>query len=81
MTSSLCPKLELKYCERCGALWLRPRDSEAVYCSPCASEIRELPPVVRRGGPSGAMHATCAATLSATTTLLGFADALGGALA
>ena len=28
-------RLELKYCERCGGLWLRLKDSELVYCPPC----------------------------------------------
>jgi hypothetical protein len=35
---------ELKYCERCGGLWLRPRGGEAIYCPPCSSLMRELPP-------------------------------------
>lgn len=29
-------QMELKYCERCGGLWLRLRGSEMVYCPPCA---------------------------------------------
>ena len=29
-------QLELKYCERCGGLWLRPRGSELVFCGSCA---------------------------------------------
>lgn len=36
--------LELKYCERCGGLCLRPRASRAVYCPACARRLRELPP-------------------------------------
>jgi Zn-finger nucleic acid-binding protein len=35
--------LELKYCERCGGLWLRPSESNEVYCSRCAPEMAELP--------------------------------------
>jgi hypothetical protein len=36
--------LELKYCEFCGALWMRPRGSADVYCPPCAGWIKaELP--------------------------------------
>ncbi len=27
--------VELKYCEACGALWLRPRNSQATYCRRC----------------------------------------------
>jgi len=28
-------QLELKYCERCGGLWLRPGGSYLVFCGPC----------------------------------------------
>ncbi|MBV8049834.1 MAG: hypothetical protein JOZ80_01520 [Acidobacteriaceae bacterium] len=34
--------LDLKYCERCGGLWLRQRGSEDVYCASCAAEIMKL---------------------------------------
>jgi hypothetical protein len=27
--------IELKYCERCGGLWLRPQGSTTVYCAGC----------------------------------------------
>ncbi|MGA8273772.1 MAG: hypothetical protein WB919_19575 [Candidatus Sulfotelmatobacter sp.] len=36
--------LELKYCERCGGLWLRPVGGEQIYCVTCARQIAELPP-------------------------------------
>lgn len=39
--------LELKYCERCGALRFRPAGGEQVYCPTCAREMAELPPVSR----------------------------------
>ncbi|HUK48442.1 MAG TPA: hypothetical protein VLW06_12655 [Terriglobales bacterium] len=29
-------QMELKYCERCGGLWLRLRGSDLVYCAACA---------------------------------------------
>ena len=29
-------QMELKYCERCGALWLRLIGSELVFCPPCS---------------------------------------------
>lgn len=32
-------RLELKYCERCGGLWLRERGTGRVYCAVCTSEI------------------------------------------
>jgi Zn-finger nucleic acid-binding protein len=40
-------RVELKYCERCGGLWLRPGDGEQVYCAPCAWEMAQLPPPSR----------------------------------
>jgi hypothetical protein len=36
---------ELKYCERCGALWVRPVDVEEVYCAECGREVDDLPPM------------------------------------
>ena len=39
---------ELKYCEFCGALWLRPSGSDGTYCEPCAQWIEtELPRLTR----------------------------------
>ncbi|HKW16223.1 MAG TPA: hypothetical protein VJO35_01820 [Terriglobales bacterium] len=29
-------QMELKYCERCGGLWLRVTGSEVVYCPACS---------------------------------------------
>ncbi|HXY15787.1 MAG TPA: hypothetical protein VEI26_14910 [Terriglobales bacterium] len=34
--------LDLKYCERCGSLWLRPRGSDEVLCASCATQITKL---------------------------------------
>ncbi len=31
--------LELKYCERCGGLWLRLKGSEMVFCAQCAKAM------------------------------------------
>ena len=36
-------EVELKYCERCGGLWLRRRGSERVYCAVCMPKVAELP--------------------------------------
>lgn len=35
-------QLELKYCERCGGLWLRPRGSGLVFCGSCARVMAGL---------------------------------------
>ena len=40
-------QLELKYCERCGGLWLRPRGSELVFCAACARVMAGLAPNTR----------------------------------
>jgi tRNA(Ile2) C34 agmatinyltransferase TiaS len=39
--------LELKYCERCGGLWLRPAGGSQVYCIVCARDMAEMPPASR----------------------------------
>jgi hypothetical protein len=36
-------RVEMKYCERCGALWLRVIGSRNVYCCRCEHQMRELP--------------------------------------
>ncbi len=32
-------QLELKYCERCGGLGLRPKGSDLVFCAACAVAV------------------------------------------
>jgi hypothetical protein len=46
-------RMELKYCERCGGLWLRPTDGGQIYCAACGRAMAELPPASydRVGGP------------------------------
>jgi len=44
-------KIELKYCERCGGLWLRRADSTEAYCIACAPEMREMA-VARKKQPA-----------------------------
>ncbi len=41
-------QLELKYCERCGGLWLRMAGALQIYCTPCAREMAKLPPAHQR---------------------------------
>jgi hypothetical protein len=43
-------QFELKYCERCGGLWLRPAGGGQVYCVACARQMAELPPASRELG-------------------------------
>jgi hypothetical protein len=40
-------RLELKYCERCGSLWLRPVGGGQIYCVACGREMAQLPPASR----------------------------------
>ena len=35
--------VELKYCERCGGLFLRPPDAGVVYCAGCQLRLGEEP--------------------------------------
>jgi len=36
-------RMELKYCESCGGLWLRECGAGIVYCDNCQSRIADLP--------------------------------------
>ena len=74
------PKLELKYCERCGGLWLRPQGADAVYCASCAEAINQLPPS-RSGTPPGSLHAACMCLVTFLALMLTITDSFGGALA
>jgi len=44
-------RMELKYCERCGGLWMRTQGTEDVYCPICALEMLDLPARRRRRKP------------------------------
>jgi hypothetical protein len=36
-------RVELKYCERCGGLWVRECGAGVVYCNSCQAKMAELP--------------------------------------
>ncbi len=36
-------RLELKYCERCGGLWMRTQGTGDIYCPACAEQMSDLP--------------------------------------
>jgi hypothetical protein len=40
--------LQLKYCERCGSLWLRPDGTATPYCPTCEPFLAALPVRTRR---------------------------------
>jgi hypothetical protein len=35
--------VDLKYCERCGGLWLRATNTDGIYCPACDAHFRALP--------------------------------------
>ena len=37
-------KLELKYCELCGGLWIRPKGSARTHCGGCRQLVAKLAP-------------------------------------
>jgi hypothetical protein len=41
-------QFELKYCERCGGLWLRPVGGGQTYCVACGRAMAQLPPASRK---------------------------------
>ena len=36
-------EVELKYCERCGGIWLRPVGGREIYCPPCIPKMAQIP--------------------------------------
>jgi hypothetical protein len=36
-------QVELKYCERCGGLWLRLQGTEGIYCDACRMRLDAMP--------------------------------------
>ncbi len=43
-------RMELKYCERCGSLWLRESGKSSVYCGNCQPKVAELPAMKKNPG-------------------------------
>ncbi|HEY6768203.1 MAG TPA: hypothetical protein VI386_25900 [Candidatus Sulfotelmatobacter sp.] len=41
-------RMELKYCERCGGLWLRECGSGLIFCKSCEINVTELPILKKR---------------------------------
>jgi hypothetical protein len=81
--STSTTQMELKYCERCGGLWLRPLGDSHVYCSSCSPAMAELPPassvrkrVVLGGQRRKAKYTGAEAHLKTDATC---ADTVGGA--
>lgn len=43
-------RMELKYCEHCGSLWVRLSGTETLYCEKCLPKVAELPPQKKNTG-------------------------------
>ena len=43
-------RVELKYCERCGGLWVRECGEGLVYCAKCEAEVADLPIPKKKSG-------------------------------
>ena len=43
-------RMELKYCEQCGGLWVRERGAGVVFCEKCQVMMDELPMHKKRAG-------------------------------
>jgi len=48
----------LKYCERCGGLFLRRVGDLEVYCVPCAPAVREMASPRKPAGRAPGHHST-----------------------
>ena len=46
-------RVELKYCEHCGGLWLRESGTAAAYCENCRPLVADLPVPKKRAGRVG----------------------------
>jgi hypothetical protein len=56
LQTEMITRLELKYCEQCGGLWLRVMGATGSYCPGCERGISQLPRRAadnRRSGGSG----------------------------
>lgn len=43
-------RVELKYCEHCGGLWVRERGGGEVYCEKCRPKVADLPVAKKKPG-------------------------------
>ena len=48
--------VELKYCERCGGLFLRTQGTNLVYCTACAFQVAAKTQAIDRRNPSPCCH-------------------------
>lgn len=68
-------RVELKYCERCGGLWLRRAMSGSTFCDPC-EQAEVLMPMKRAKGPRTGVRDD-----SELKAMVGFVPTVSGASA
>jgi len=72
--------VELKYCERCGGLWLRPLKNDESYCEGCRAMMAAWPQagkyLRRRRTPGKSINSVAAMIpdLLVVDTLLGISE-------
>ena len=64
---------QLKYCERCGGLWLRPDGAATPYCRNCERIMAALPVRARRAGRRNVPAPCVSAALALVLTVAGVA--------
>jgi hypothetical protein len=47
---NIAVRVELKYCEHCGGLWVREHGEGEVYCEKCQPKVADLPVPKKRPG-------------------------------
>jgi len=71
-------RVELKYCEHCGGLWVRERGTGVVYCERCQAQLEEMPKKKKKPGrvrlPVGPEHKYSVVSVEDLADL----DAVGG---
>jgi ribosomal protein S27AE len=63
----------LKYCERCGGLWLRPDGADTPYCPRCAAFMAALPLSTSRNRRKSESSACALDAIALLACVVGFA--------
>lgn len=72
---------QLKYCERCGGLWLRPDGTATPYCPACEHFMAALPVRTRRPDRKLAPATRAPAALAQLSTVANVAQLNSGCVA